>query len=137
MQNIWLFQLYFAVKKRLENSERHTNVYYSDICKWELRCVDQRIALHIPNLFFKMKKLQLEQVSSKVNLAVRRCKTKGKTYTAGYILKDNIGESLVKLDEGYRIFRTIRNSLQYWENQKKEVFAMIRQLSIPTIFYIT
>ena len=81
-----------------------------------------------------MKKLQLEQVSSKVNLAVRRCKTKGKTYTAGYIIKDNMGESLVKLDEGYKIFRTIRNSPQYWENQKREVFAMIRQLGLPTLF---
>ena len=128
------FPTLFCGQKRLDNSERHTNVYYSDICKWELRCVDRRIALHIPNIFFKMKKLQLEQVSSKVNLAVRRCKTKGKTYTAGYIIKDNMGESLVKLDEGYKIFRTIRNSPQYWENQKKEVFAMIRQLGLPTLF---
>ena len=128
------FPTLFCGQKRLENSERHTNVYYSDICKWELRCVDRRIALHIPNVFFKMKKLQLEQVSSKVNLAVRRCKTKGKTYTAGYIIKDNMGESLVKLDEGYKIFRTIRNSPQYWENQKREVFAMIRQLGLPTLF---
>ena len=128
------FPTLFCGQKRMENSERHTNVYYSDICKWELRCVDRRIALHIPNIFFKMKKLQLEQVSSKVHLAVRRCKTKGKTYTAGYILKDNMGESLVRLDEGYKIFRTIRNSPQYWENQKKEVFAMIRQLGIPTLF---
>ena len=45
-----------------------------------------------------------------------------------------MGESLVRLDEGYRIFKTIRNSPQYWENQKKEVFAMIRQLGLPTLF---
>ena len=128
------FPTLFCGQKRLDNSERHTNVYYSDICKWELRCVDRRIALHIPNIFFKMKKLKLEQVSSRVNLAVRRCKTKGKTYTAGYIIKENMGESLVKLDEGYKIFRTIRNSPQYWENQKKEAFAMKRQLGLPTLF---
>ena len=81
-----------------------------------------------------MKKLQLEQVSSKVNLAVRRGKTKGKAYTAGYLIKDNMGESLVKLDEGYNIFRIIRNSPQYWENQEKEVYAIIRQLGLPTLF---
>ena len=130
------FPTIFCGQKRLENSERHTPVYYSDICKWELRCVDRRVALHIPNLFFKMKKLQMEQVCSKVHLAVRRCKTKGKSYTAGYILKDNMGDSLVRLDEGYRIFKTIRNSPQYWENQKKEVFAMIRQLGLPTLFSV-
>ena len=106
------FPTLFCGKRRPDNKERHVNVHYSDICKWELRYVDRRIALHIPNIFYKMKRLQTEQVCSKVNLAVRRCKTKNKNYTAGYILKDNTGESLVKLDEGYKIFRTIRNSLQ-------------------------
>ena len=81
-----------------------------------------------------MKKLQTEQICNKVHLAVRRYKTKGKRYSAGYILRDNMGESLVKLDKGYKIFRTIRNSPQYWEYQKKEVFAMIRQLGLPTLF---
>ena len=128
------FPTIFCGQKRAANSERHVPVYYSDICKWELRCVDRRVALHLPNLFFKMKKLQIEQVCSKVHLAIRRCKTKGKSYTAGYILKDNMGESLVRLDEGYKIFKTIRNSPQYWENQKRDVFAMIRQLGIPTLF---
>ena len=128
------FPTLFCGQKRLDNSERHAPVYFSDICKWELRCVDRRVALHIPNIFYKMKRLQTEQVCSKVHLAVRRCKTKGKSYTAGYILKDNMDESLVRLDEGYKIFKTIRNSPQYWEHQKKEVFAMIRQLGIPTLF---
>ena len=128
------FPTLFCGKRRPDNEERSVIAHYSDICKWELRHVDRRIALHIPNIFYKMKRLQTQQVCSKVNLAVRRCKTKSKNYTAGYILKDNMGESLVKLDEGYKIFRTIRNSPQYWENQKKEVFAMIRQLGLPTLF---
>ena len=116
------FPTLFCGQKRVENSERHVPVYYSDICKWELRSLDRRVALHIPNIFYKMKKLQTEQVCSKVHLAVRRCKTKQKGYTAGYILKDNMGESLVRLDEGYRIFKTIRNSPQYWE-PKREMFS--------------
>ena len=128
------FPTIFCGQKRAANSARYVPVYYSDICKWELRCVDRRVALHIPNLFFKMKKLQIEQVCSKVHLAIRRCKTKGKSYTAGYILKDNMGESLVRLDEGYKIFKAIPNSPQYWENQKRDVFAMIRQLGLPTLF---
>ena len=128
------FPTLFCGQKRDDNSERLAPVYYSDVCKWELRSVDRRVALHVPNIFYKMKKLQTDQVCSKAHLAVRRCKTKGNNYTAGYILKDNMGDSLVRLDEGYRIFKTIRNSPQYWENQKKEVFAMIRQLGIPTFF---
>ena len=42
--------------------------------------------------------------------------------------------NIVKLDEGYYIFRTIRNSPAYFETKKKDVMAMVRQLSIPTIF---
>ena len=72
------FPTLFCGQKRVENSERHVPVYYSDVCKWELRCIDRRVALHIPNVFYKMKKLQTEQVCSKVHLAVRRRKTKEK-----------------------------------------------------------
>lgn len=39
-----------------------------------------------------------------------------------------------KLNEGYRVLRTLRGSPAYWENAKKDVFAMIRQLGIPTWF---
>ena len=41
---------------------------------------------------------------------------------------------LVKLDEGYFIFRTLRNSHVYLEKRKKYLFAMIRQLGLPTWF---
>ena len=40
----------------------------------------------------------------------------------------------VKLDEGYYIFRQLRNSPAYLEARKKTIFAMIKQLSLPTWF---
>ena len=43
--------------------------------------------------------------------------------------------NIVKLDEGYYIFRTIRNSPAYFETKKKDVMAMVCQLGIPTIFF--
>ena len=42
--------------------------------------------------------------------------------------------NIVKLDEGYYIFCTIRNSPAYFETKKKDVMAMVYQLGIPTIF---
>ena len=42
--------------------------------------------------------------------------------------------NIVKLDEGYYIFHTIRNSPAYFETKKKDVMAMVCQLGIPTIF---
>ena len=41
---------------------------------------------------------------------------------------------MVKLDEGYFILRTLRSSPAYLEKRKKDVFAMIRQLGLPTWF---
>ena len=41
---------------------------------------------------------------------------------------------LVNLDEGFYIFRTLRNSPPYLEKRKKDVFAMIRQIGLPTYF---
>ena len=43
-------------------------------------------------------------------------------------------KNLARLNEGYHIFRTLRNSPPYLEAKKKEVFAMIRQLGLPTWF---
>ena len=97
--------------------------------KWELRSVDRRAAQSVPNIFFKHKKLQMKQISDKVNLAVRRCKGKGKKITAA---EARNSEYLDKLDEGYYIFRQLRNSPAYLQSRKKDIFAMIRQLSLPT-----
>ena len=41
---------------------------------------------------------------------------------------------LVNFDEGYYIFRQLWNSPAYLETRKKDIFAMIRQLSLPTWF---
>ena len=48
------------------------NVSYSQRCKWECRHKSGRIGKSVPNMFFKMKKLQLKQIASRVALAVRR-----------------------------------------------------------------
>ncbi|KAJ8049125.1 hypothetical protein HOLleu_01729 [Holothuria leucospilota] len=121
------FPSIFCGQRRPNNSERHHPVHYSDICKWELRSVDRRVASSVPNIFFKLKKVEMQNIKNKVSLALRRCKTVGKKYTEKR-------DSLVKLDEGYHIFRTLRNSPPYLEKRKKDLMAMIRQLGFPTYF---
>ena len=49
------FPTIYCGQKRPDNSERVHKVHYSDICKYELRCVDRRVASNIPNMFFKQK----------------------------------------------------------------------------------
>ena len=109
-------------------------IHYADLCKWELRNVDRRVANNIPNLFFKSKKLQIKQVAEKGILAMKRVQTKGNAYTAGEILDTAKQTAITNLDEGYYIFRTIRNSPPYLDMCKKEIMAMIRQLGLPTWF---
>ena len=128
------FPTIFCGQKRPDNCDRVHNVHYSDICKYELRCVDRRVASNVPNLFFKVKRLQIKQVCDKVTLALRRFKTKGKKLKVKDILDDTERQKLINLDEGYYIFRTIRNSPAYLEKRKKDAFAMFRQLGCPSLF---
>ena len=128
------FPTIFCGQRRPSKEERTVPVHYSDIVKWELRSVDRRAAQSVPNIFFKHKKLQMKQISDKVNLAVRRCKGKEKKITAAEARNSEYLDKLVKLDQGYYIFRQLRNSPAYLQSRKKDIFAMIRQLSLPTWF---
>ena len=60
------FPTIFCGQKRADNCDRVHKVHYSDIHKYELRCVDRRVASNVPNLFFKVKRLQIKQVCDKV-----------------------------------------------------------------------
>ncbi|KAJ8043552.1 hypothetical protein HOLleu_10686 [Holothuria leucospilota] len=50
-------------------NENNVKVHYSDICKWELRHKDRRFAKCVPNIFFKAKKLQINQIQQKLHFA--------------------------------------------------------------------
>ena len=128
------FPTIFCGQRRAIEQVQHSGVYYSDICKWEIRNVDRRVAKVVPNIFFKLKKLQLKHISDKVHLALRRCKTEGKTYKVADLLNPERVQNLLRLDDGFYIFRDLRNSPPYLEKRKKDVFAMIRQLGLPTWF---
>jgi hypothetical protein len=75
------FPTIYCGKRRTDNSERLVPVHYSTICKWELRSKDRRVAQSVPNIFYKLKKLQIKQIQGSASLSLRKCK--GKTYTAG------------------------------------------------------
>ena len=57
-----------------------------------------------------------------------------KKNTAAEDRNTNYLDKLINLDEGYYIFRQLRNSPAYLETRKKDIFAMIRQFSLPTWF---
>ena len=104
------------------------------MCKYKLRSVDRRVATNVPNVFFKFKKIQMKSVMAKKSLLMRRCKRKGKHFCAHDVLDDDERAKIVRLNEGYYIFKDIHNSPAYLAKKKKEAFAMIHQLNTPTLF---
>ena len=93
-------------QRRPENKERLFPLHYSDIAKWELRSYDRRAAnsVPVPNIFFKLKKIQMKQLNDKVNLAVRKCQIDERNITAAQVRDSNYLEDIVKKDQGYYIF---------------------------------
>lgn len=67
-------------------------------------------------------------------LAIRKGKLNGKKYTAAQVLDSHTADSIVRLNEGFQVLRNLRGSPPYWEKAKKDIFAMIRQLGLPTWF---
>ena len=126
------FPTIFCGQRRPKDKERHSTVHYTEICKYELRSVDRRVATNIANVFFKLKKVQMKHVLDRVSLAMRR--VKGKDVRAKNVLDDESRAKIVRLDEGYYIFRNLRNSPAYLEKRKKDAFAMIRQIGFPSLF---
>ena len=114
--------------------EKKHSVPYSDICKYELRSVDRRVAKNIPNMFFKLKKVQMKSVMAKRSLLMRKCKTKGLKIAVCQVLDDQERAKIVRLDEGYYIFRDIWNSPAYLVKKRREAFAVIWQLGFPSVF---
>ena len=116
-------------------SQSHpVNIHYSDIVKSELRRRDRRVACCVDNLFYKVKRCQMQCITGKVNIAIRKHKTGDKTFTAGELRQSDAIDSLIKFDEGYRVLKEIRGSPPYWEKAQKELYAMIRQLGPANLF---
>ena len=56
------FPTLFCGKRRADNKKRKVPVSHSTIAKWELRCQDRRAAQSVPNVLYKLKKLQIKQI---------------------------------------------------------------------------
>ena len=126
------FPTIFCGKRR--NKNEYDKVTKREIFKYELRSHDKRVSTNIPNIFWKTKYKQIQQIHQQVNFALRRNQTKDQKITAKTLLNKESRDNIVKLDDGYQIFKNIRSSPPYFENKKKNLMAMIRQLGIPTLF---
>ena len=60
---------------------------------------------------------------------------RNKHLKAGGFHNDTFVQKFGNLDEGYKTFKNVRTTPAYWQAAKKDLFAMIRMLRIPTWFH--
>ena len=68
------FPTIYCGKRRADNKDRRVPDHYSTICKLELRSQDGRAAQSVPNMFYKLKKLQIKKLQGSASLSLRKCK---------------------------------------------------------------
>lgn len=54
---------------------------------------------------------------------MRKCKLKDKKITVGEMLSENSVKKILKLDDGYKVLRTLRGSPPYLERAKQRYFC--------------
>ena len=107
---------------------------YQKLAQWELLHFHQDFALHMTNLFSKAIKILIQQVLLTMWVRIRKGQLQGRKLLAKDVKhKPNFKKNL-KSEIGYIDFKRIRISPDYMNQLKKNIFAMIRQLSPPTFF---
>ena len=72
-------------------------------------------------------------VYSNMNTCMRKIKN-NQNLTAENVLDSNKLNDIFRQDDGFMFLKGVRSSPFYWQSKKKELFAVIRQLKIPTLF---
>jgi hypothetical protein len=109
---------------------------YHKIVRWELLHSNDYFSFHITIFFFKTMRIIIEQVLSCMWVQIRKYQLQGRKLLAKDVkYKVNL-EKILKSDIGYIDFKNICTSLDYLQQKKKNIFAMIRQLGPPT-FLVT
>ena len=100
------FPTIFCGKTR--NKNKYYNLSKREIFKYEMRSVDKRVSTNIPNIFWKTKYKQINQIHQQVSFALRRNQTKGNKITVKTLLNTETRQQIIKYNDGYKIFKNIR-----------------------------
>ncbi|XP_072023189.1 uncharacterized protein [Amphiura filiformis] len=131
------FPVEFPDGSNTYNESREQKLSPSRYFNARLFSADNRFARNPEYIFFALYCTEVHQIHSNVSIATRIGCTKtsdGKKITASMLRDHEQVKQLIKRDEGYRFLAQLRGTPAYWEKSKKDIFAMIRQLGIPTFF---
>ena len=131
------FPVEFPDGSNTYTEKRKQNLSPSRYFNSRLFSADNRFARNPEYIFFALYATEVHQIHSNVSVAIRIGCTKtsdGKDITASMLRDHEQVKRIIQRDEGYRFLTHIRGTPAYWEKSKRDLFAMIRQLGIPTFF---
>ena len=124
-------QLYFGTPCKYHDLRKK---HYQLIVKWELTHESTQFSTNIENLFFKAMKVMVQKVIESTWVRLRKGKLGHTVLHAKDVQDDTNIDRMLHSRIGFRDFDSLRTSPDYKQKQKKNVFAMIRQLGPPTFF---
>ena len=131
------FPVEFPDSSNTYKEKRKQKISLSRYFNSRLFSADNRFARNPEYIFFALYTKEVAQFHSSVSIAIRTGSTKtagGEEITASMLRDRNQVKKLIQRDEGYRFMKQIRGTPAFWEQTKRDLFAMIRQLGIPTFF---
>ena len=131
------FPVEFPDGQNTYKEERELKLSPSQYFKTRLFSADNRFARNPEYIFFAQYATEVHQINSGISIAIRIGATKtadGRPITASMLTNHDQVKEIIKRDEGYRFLTQVRGTPAFWEKSKKNLFAMIRQLGIPTFF---
>ncbi|KAK2578822.1 hypothetical protein KPH14_002440 [Odynerus spinipes] len=113
--------------------EFNTHLTLGQIAKSEARMFDRRCAINIPKLMFSHCRLRLSKLISFIQISLRK-KCQSRNITVRNVLNETYLDNLIQQNDGFRILQKDRSSAAFWEQKKKDVISMIRQLGCLQYF---
>jgi hypothetical protein len=104
------------------------------LCRCQLRNYDRRAAANSAFIFLKLRKVRAEVISRTAWLRLRKSKKDGRALTARMLLNPGQRAEIVKSEVGFTDLKALRGSPHYHDGNKRDVFAMLRQMGPPTFF---
>uniref|UniRef100_A0ABD2W1Y8 ATP-dependent DNA helicase n=1 Tax=Trichogramma kaykai TaxID=54128 RepID=A0ABD2W1Y8_9HYME len=105
---------------------------YSERILSEVRRKDRRSCEPTRILFMAKRKIE-ESVYSNMNICLRKL-AQNNNLKAENVLDTKTLSDIYRRDEGYQFLKQVRSSPTYWQDKKKHVFSMIKQIGFPTLF---
>ena len=119
------------------NDVRGTRITLSRYFNNRLMNSDDRFAKDSSYIFFSQFMSDLNQVIEKTQISIRKSVSRfgiDQKITSDMVQDPEVLSKLMKSDEALRFMQPIRGTPAYWSSAQKDLFAMLRQLGIPTWF---